>query len=170
MGFESFRVELRGGQATRLEAAEVVRTLPHVTLDTKAILTQGSTCYRMDDGQHVIEIELLDAPVRLSCRFTLCHEASVDSAFLSLLGTLMAGLVMEARICDDVRPEHAQSYSFANFTEFSAACTKYIDARRREWIGAFGPAQFAATTSEVHERIILPRCETDVEHPKLTPG
>lgn len=166
MGFESFRVELRGGQATRLEADDALRKLPHVTLDSKSILTQGSTCYIMNDGAHVIEIEVLEAPVRLSCRFTLCHASSVDSAFLSLLRTLMAILGMEARICDDVRPEHAQSYSFANFAEFSAACSKYIAARRREWIEAFGPAQFAATTNEVHERIIVPQCQAGVEQPK----
>jgi hypothetical protein len=165
MGFESFRVELRGGRAKYLEADEGIRALPHVRLDPDAVLTPGSICYLRDDGQHIIEVELSGAPVRLSCRFTLCHPASVDRPFLDFVGDLMGRLGMEAKICDDVRPEHSGSFSLGEFAKFSAITTRYIGARREEWVAAFGAETLAATTNEVHQRIILPRCQPGIKQP-----
>jgi hypothetical protein len=165
MGFESFRVELRGGRATYREVDEIIRRLPHVQLDPQSVLTKGSTCYVMNDGRHVIEMELMDAPVHLSCRFTLCHPDSVDSAFLGLVRELMARLDMQAKICDDVRPEHEHSYSLADYSVFSEATTPYIAARRAEWIAAFGTEQLAASTNEVYQWIILPQCQPGFVQP-----
>lgn len=159
MGFESFRVELRGGRANYPEAMEAIRKRPHVKLDPQSPPMKGSTFYVVDDGQHVIEVELKDAPVRVSCRFTLCHPPSVDSVFLDLLRELMLRLVMEAWICDDVRPEDAHPFSLTHYAEFSSAALRSIAARRTEWIAVFGDEQLPATTNEVHERIILPRCQ-----------
>jgi hypothetical protein len=159
MGFEDFRAELRGGRATSAEAAAVVRALPHVKPDPHSLPLPGSTYYVLNDGQHVLEIEVGDAPVRLSCRFTLCHPPSVDGAFLRLVRELMRPLGMEASIRDDVRPEHARPFALQEFAEFSALTTRYIAARRAEWIGAFGDQPLAATTNEVYERIILPQCQ-----------
>src|SRR5438105_11345439 len=109
MGFESFRVELRGGRASYQEADEFIRQLPHAKTDHESLPMPGSTYYVIDDGRHVIELELKDAPVRVSCRFTLCHPPSVDAAFLSLAHDLVSRLGMAADIYDDVRPEHARS-------------------------------------------------------------
>jgi hypothetical protein len=165
MGFEVFRVELRGGRAKYGEADETVRKLPHVSSDQHSVPMQGSTFYVFDDGQHAIELELMDAPVRVSCRFTLCHPPSVDSVFLSLVSELMIRLGMEAKICDDVRPEHAHLFSRHEFAEFSAIVSRYIAVRRTEWIAAFGNEAMAATTNEVYQRIILPRCQPGIEQP-----
>jgi hypothetical protein len=162
MGFESFRVELRGGRANYRETDETVRGLPHVRLDPDAVLTPESTCYLRDDGQHVIEVELLEGPVRLSCRFTLCHPSSVDSTFLDFVRDLMVRLGMEAKICDDVQPEHSGSFSSREFTEFSAMTGRCIAARRAEWVAAFGTAPLAATTPKVYQKIILPRCQPGI--------
>jgi hypothetical protein len=60
---------------------------------------------------------LKDAPVRVSCRFTLCHPAAVDAAFLRLAHDLMGRLGMEADIFDYVRPEDARSFSLNEFAE-----------------------------------------------------
>src|SRR5262245_31632797 len=108
MGFESFRVELRGGSATYRQADETVRKLPHAQTDDQPVPIPGSTFYVIADGQHAIEVELLDSPVRLSCRFTLCHPPSVDSFFLGVVQELLARLGMEVKICDDVRAEHSR--------------------------------------------------------------
>src|SRR5205823_10910909 len=137
MGFEVFRVELRGGSATYREAGETIRNLPHMRPDEHSLRMQGSTYYVYNDGQHVIELELKNSPVRLSCRFTLCHPPSVDAVFLHLLRALMVRLGMEAKICDDVRPEHSRPYSLKEFAEFAAATSHYVAARRAEWVGAF---------------------------------
>src|SRR6266849_4926910 len=115
MGFETFRVELRGGKAKFGEADEAIRKLPHIKPDPHSLPTKGSTYYLFDDGRHAIELELMDSPLRLSCRFTLCHPPSVDAVFLGLIRELMNRLGMEARICDDVGPEHASSYSLQEF-------------------------------------------------------
>jgi hypothetical protein len=159
MGLESFRVELRGGQATYPEVEEAIRALPHVRPDPQAVLTPGSACYVVDDGRHVIEVELLGPPVRLSCRFTLCHPPSIDPAFLGFVRELMARLGMEARVCDDVPPEQAHPFSVACYEEFAALALRCIAARRAEWREAFGADQAAATTREAHERFILPHCQ-----------
>ena len=165
MGFESFRVELRGGRATFHEADEAVRETPHIRPDPEAVLTPGSTCYRRDDGRHVLEVEVLDAPVRLSCRFTLCHPPSVDSVFLDFVRDLMTHLGMEARICDDVRPEHAGFFSLHAFVEFAAVAASCIAVKRAQWAAAFGATPLAATTNEVYQRIILPRCQPGIGQP-----
>jgi hypothetical protein len=165
MGFESFRVELCGGQADHAEADATVRRLPHVRLDPEAVLMPGSTCYLRDDGHHVIEVELRDAPVRLSCRFALCHPPSVDAVFLAFARDLMAKLGMEARICEEVRPEHAGAFALSEFTNFSAITARSIAVRRAEWVAAFGTALLAATTREAYRRIILPRCQPGIKQP-----
>lgn len=165
MGFESFRVELQNGRANYREVNETLRGLPHVRLDPDAVLTPQSTCYLRDDGQHVFEIELLDNPVRLSCRFTLCHPVSVDSSFLAFVHELMVRFGMSAKICDNVRPEHAGYYSLDEFATFSALAAHYIAIRRAEWAADFGTAPLAATTTEVYQQIILPRCHPGIEQP-----
>src|SRR5437016_4365865 len=71
MGFEHFRVELRGGRTTYAEAVETIRRLPHIKPDHDSIPLPRSTYFLMDSGTHVIELELMDAPVYVSCRFTL---------------------------------------------------------------------------------------------------
>jgi hypothetical protein len=42
MGFEAFRVELRGGRAKYVEADDAVRKLPHIKPDQHSVPTQGS--------------------------------------------------------------------------------------------------------------------------------
>jgi hypothetical protein len=165
MGFEAFRVELRGGKAPFAEADEAVRKLPHVKPDQDSVPMKGSTFYVVDDGQHAIEVEVMDSPVRLSCRFTLCHPPSVDLAFLGLVQELMLRLGMEVKICDDVQPAHSRSFSLADFPDFLAITRHYIAARRAEWIAAFGNQPMAATTNEVYQRIILPQCQPGLEQP-----
>jgi hypothetical protein len=165
MGFESFRVELRGGSVTYPQADDAVRKLPHVRPDEQSVPLPGSTFYLIADGQHTIEVELMVSPVRLSCRFTLCHPPSVDAVFLGVVRELMSRLGMEVKICDDVGPEDAHPFSVQAFAQFSAAIARYIAARRAEWIAAFGDKTMAATTNEVCERIILPRCQPGIGQP-----
>ena len=83
------------------QADEVVRGLPNARPDLDAIRTRGSTFYTVEDGRHVIEVEVAAAPVRVSCRFTLCHPASVDNALLGMVHELMTQLGMSVRICDN---------------------------------------------------------------------
>ncbi len=165
MGFEAFRVELRGGEPQFTKADEVVRKLPNVRPDQDSVPTKGSTFYVVDDGQHAIEVEVMDAPVRLSCRFTLCHPPSVDLAFLGFVRELMFQLGMEAKVCDDVQPAHARSFTLAEFPAFMTITMRYIAARRAEWITAFGDQPMAATTNEVYQRIILPHCQPGIQQP-----
>lgn len=165
MGFEAFRVELRGGKAKFNEADEAIRKLPHIKPDQHSIPTEGSTFYVMDDGLHAIELELMDSPVRLSCRFTLCHPSSIDLAFLGFLRELMLRLEMEAKIRDDVQPAHSRFFSLAEFSDFLTITRHSIAARRAEWIAAFGDQPMAATTNEVYQQIILPQCQPGIEQP-----
>ncbi len=165
MGFESFRVELRGGRANYLEADKAIRELPGIRPDRDSVLTPESTCYLQDDGRHVLEVELQDDPLRVSCRFTLCHPTSVVSSFLAFVQDLMVRFGMVAKICDDVPLEHAGWFSTNDFASFSAISTHYIAIRRAEWLSAFGTVPLAATTNEVYQQIILPRCQPGVEQP-----
>jgi len=161
MGFEHFRVQLRGGKASYHEVEAAVRQLPNTRPDHEATLVPGSAYYCIADGQHVIELELTDSPVRLSCRFTLCHPPSVDTVFLGLVRDLVDRFGMEARVCDDVRPEHDRAFSLAEFPEFAEVVSCAIPDRRAEWIGAFGGELIGASTREVYQRVILPPCQSD---------
>jgi hypothetical protein len=159
MGFESFRVELSGGAASYAQADELVRRLPQSKPDTEAIRSQGSGFYTVEDGFHVIEVEVAASPVKVSCRFTLCHPPSIDSAFLAVVRDLMTRLGMDARIRDDVGPEDSRWFSVDRFSEFTNIVLRYVTTRRAAWVANFGPEQFPAKTHEVYERVILPRCQ-----------
>jgi hypothetical protein len=159
VGFESFQIELHGGHATCLEAEGAIRTLERISIDHDAAGSGSSRFFVMNDGKHVVEIELKHSPPVISCRFTLCHPPSIDAVFLGLVRQLMVLLGMHATIRDDVRPEHAHSFTLDAFDELAAATLQYIHARRLEWIEMCGTEQLAATTSEVFQRIICPQCQ-----------
>jgi hypothetical protein len=163
MGFESFRVELNDGPATADEVVEALLSWEHIMKDDDSALTPDSNCFAMNDGQHLIEMELMDSPLTLSCRFTLCHPPSVDAAFLELVRRLMGRLSMKVQVCDEVAPGQAHEFSLDQFDEFTRAVIPSIAARRSEWKAAFGNQEMAATTAEVHERIILPLCRVPIE-------
>jgi hypothetical protein len=161
MGFESFGVTLEGGTATADEARNLIDSLEGVSRDEG--FTTGSTYFLQRGVGHAIEMQMMHKPVWVSCRFTLCHPPSVDSAFLALVRQLIEKLKMQVMIRDDVIPEHAEPYSLDRFDEFSAACLHYIALRRREWKQMFGNRQLAATTAEAHQHIILPHCIPGVD-------
>ena len=167
MGFESFRVELRGGPAQFRDVNEGLGKLEHIRHDLEAVLTPGSVFFVMDDGKHVIEIEVMDSPVKISCRFTLCHPPSVDAEFLALVRQLMVIFGMDVKICDDVQPGYPHSFSLNldHIHDFAAIAVQCITARRSEWIAAFGSEQLPAKTNEVYAQIILPRCQTSIAKP-----
>jgi hypothetical protein len=71
MGFESFRIDLRGGRANDQEASEIFRQLPYAKPDHESLPLPGSTYHLIDDGRHVVKLELKDAPVRVSYRRSL---------------------------------------------------------------------------------------------------
>ena len=160
MGFESFQIELSGGKVNQARAVDLLRAYPNVRLDPNGIPLTGSTYFVMNDGLHVVEIEIKDySPLRVSCRFMLCHPPSIDVAFLSFVRGLMVALQMDATIRDDVSPVQSGPYSLAQFAEFSAAATRCIAKRRNEWIAQFGTEQLAASSKDVYEKIILPQCQ-----------
>jgi hypothetical protein len=163
MGFESFQVRLKGGRSTRKEAIDTLMSLDGVVRDEDSELTPGWPCFLARDGLHAVEMEVTDKRASISCRFTLCHPPSVDTAFLELVRRLMEALPMRVKICDDVTPEHEEPFSLDRFDEFSKACRHYIAARRNEWKSAFGNQELAATTAEAHQHIILPHCIPGVE-------
>ena len=159
MGFESFRVELRGDANTFASKGTFLHHFPSAKPDPEALPYPGSAFFVVDDGLHILEIEVSESPARLSVRFTLCHPESIVEAFLRLLRDLMAVFQMSAKIRDDVRPEHSDWYSAARYDEFASIVPQYIARRRSEWVASFGPAQLSAKTSEVFRRIVLPNCE-----------
>src|SRR5712691_11439507 len=111
MGFEHFRIELRGGHAAFRDADEAIRQVPTARPDADSVPLRGSAYFLIGGANHVIEVEIMDSPVRLSCRFTLCHPPSIDAVFLDLVRDLMGRLGMEATIRDDVRPEDVRPFS-----------------------------------------------------------
>lgn len=158
MSFESFRVELRGGSSTFEQTDDLVRLLPNAIVDCEAIGTADSTHYTVEDGLHVIEVEVATSPVRASCRFTLSHPPSVDSAFLNLASKLMLQLGMNAFVCDDVPMQPPSGFPIGQFDEFADVVRRTIAMRRTEWVANFGPEQFPAKSAELYERSIRSRC------------
>jgi len=160
MGFESFHADLLPRHATLGEADAAVRRLPGAWPDADALATRGSTYYTVEDGSHVFEIEVTREPVRVSCRFTLCHPPTVDAAFLDLLRDLTRRLG-GAEITGEGLTAEVES------PEFAAALSARVAERRAEWDKMFGSARAAATTAEAFERYILPKC-VPVAGPALT--
>lgn len=163
MGFESFRVELNGGSSTLLEAADAILALEHARRDDEAAFMPDQMCYLVRDTGYAIELELMDSPVTISCRFALCHPPSVDAALFELVRKLMIALNMQVTICEDVLPQHDHPFSLDQFEEFTQAYAPSVAARRREWKAMFGNKLLAATTAEAHQHIILPHCVPSVD-------
>lgn len=153
MGFESFRVEIRPRHATFAEAVATVGRLPHARPDSGAFATAGSSYYTVEDGRHVVEIEVAPSPVRVSCRFTLCHPPTVDTAFLALLRDLARRLGGE-----ELTGEGVTNHPGVESPEFAAALSARVAARRAEWDAMFGSHRAAARTAEAFESFVLPRC------------
>jgi hypothetical protein len=163
MGFESFQIKLEGGTKTSSEAISAIRSLGNAVPDDESMMMPGSAYFLLKDGRHAIEMEVMDAPMRISCRFTLCHPSSVDAVFFDLARRLMALLDMRVTICDDVPPEHETPFTLDRIEEFTKAASACLTVRRAEWQGAFGMRQLGATTNEVHQHIILPQCQAYVD-------
>lgn len=156
MGFESYQVRLHGGSATFTEADAAIRLDPRARPDRG--FCPGPHYYTIEDGSHVLEVEVSPNPVSISCRFTLSHPPSIDAAFIEYVRELVARLGMAVEICDDVRPEHEGDFPIDRFPEFAGALPGYIARERSMWIATMGDEQLAASTREVHRRIILPQC------------
>ncbi len=155
MGFESFQVVLHGGTATPHQVLDTVRRLPHARPDPEAIPTHGSTYFTIEDGSHVLELEVVESPLRISCRFTLCHPPTVELALAGVVQELMTRLGMKVSLLDD----DLQWFSITQFAEFTELLHRSVSVARVEWIAQFGPMPCAARTREAFERYILPRCE-----------
>ena len=155
MGFESFQVELRGGPATFANAEQVVREFRYSHPDYESIELAGSKYFTIEDGSHVIEVEVAAKPVKVSCRFTLCHPPTVDTAFLDIVCKLQIHLKMDAIFGE-------RRFPIARFTEFANLATDCITERRAEWVANFGPTTLPAKTSEASEKMVLRNCVPDV--------
>ena len=162
MGFESFQVTLGGGRVSHADVDKMLRNVPCMRLDPVPAFTPDSINYLFDDGHHIVELQLDDSPVCISCRFALCHPDSIDWAFLDLVRVLMECLGMDATIREDVRPEHEHSFPPAEFAAFASCLPEYIGIRRREWLTAFGPERMAATTADCWRRVIHTHCQPTV--------
>jgi hypothetical protein len=165
MGMEVFLIELHGGPSSYGEAKEIVHGMSNVYPDPEGGWFPGSTYYVFRDGTHTIEMELADAPVKLMCRFTLCHPPSVDAVFLTLVRELMLRLGMKVKILENIRPEHERFFSLQEFAEFSAIVRDPIATCRAGWIATFGDRQLGASSKEQFEEIILPVCKPQIEQP-----
>ncbi len=159
MGFESFLVRLSGGNASFSQIETTLQQLEHVVPQDQSLSQEGESHYRFDDGNHIIEIEILDRPSSISCRFTLCHPKSIDRCFLNLVKVLIQRLSLQAEMCDAHDPNRSHIYGPDEFGEFEQATLRCIDCERRLWISMMGPDTAAATTAQAFERFILPRCE-----------
>ncbi len=155
MGAESYLVRLSGSGATLADVRAALADLPGVTPDSGMLPSCEYFVCEYQGG--VFEMELSDrSPPVVSVRFTLAHPPTVDATFLALVRQLMTDTGLRVRVLSD----HASAeYDLAHFDHFSAAVLSDIARERRLWIGMFGPETLAASTAEVFERIILPRCE-----------
>jgi hypothetical protein len=165
MGFESFGVRLGREQANAQDAIKAIMNLDHAAADPDAELTPGSPCFLVNDGQHAIELEVMETSATISCRFTLCHPPTVDALFIALVKELMETLDMRVEICDEVEPGQPDEFTSATFDEFPSIVSSSITKRRAEWKAAFGNQTLGATTAQVHEKIIWPYYQTAVESP-----
>ena len=163
MGFESFQVELRGGTHAVAEVATIIKGLPGVRPDPQPPMVPGSRCFLAEDGPHVVELEVTGPAPRVSCRFTLCHPASVDGVFFGILRWLMPRLGMQASIGGEAG--QTQTFGPDRAEQLGEAASGLIAARRSEWARAFGAETLGATTAQAHERFILPKCRPSTKQP-----
>ncbi len=168
MGFESFNVRLLENQASFSEAVDAIMDIENAAREEDAEFTTTEKCFLIRGDDHAIELEVMGEPASISCRFTLCHPATIDDAFLAHMRDLMEKLDMRVKICDDVTPEHEHAYSLERFDDFASACRHYIAVRRREWQAMFGEETIAATTVEAHEHIIMPHYFNNVHNVRFT--
>lgn len=141
MGIEDYRVSLRSRAAPADDVREWIRRQPNTTPDD-GMLSHGNDYFRIDDGDHVLEVEVSKAdPVEVSVRFALCNPPSVEPAFLSLVRQLVTTFGMEI---------HDQEAAAADpwwlpperFEQFRESTLRAIRRRRSDWVTQFGPGQF----------------------------
>lgn len=162
MGIESFRVELTG---TKLPASEVVKSLLEVegiAWDEQGTFLPHQKCFLVRRHNMVVELEMSEQPVVLSCRITLCHPRSADDVFIQLIRELMAHLAMIIVTCvDGLTPDSASIIE--DLSELEKTFRQAIARKRAVWKRQFGEVESAYTEAEVYQHIIIPQCNPQVK-------
>ena len=143
MGIEDYRVALRSRTVPAQVVREWVRRQPNTTRDD-GMLSRGNDYFRIDDGNHVLEVEVSKAdPTEVSVRFALCNPPSVEPAFLALVRELVTtfGMEIHDQEAADADPWWLPPERFEQFQESTLGA---IPRRRADWVTQFGPEQFPA--------------------------
>ncbi|MBY0232612.1 MAG: hypothetical protein K2W96_25305 [Gemmataceae bacterium] len=156
MGFESFQAVLRGEPQPIEEIVSIIGSIPGLRDDPNPGWHRGSRYLLAEDERHLIEMEI-DAD-RVSCRFALCHPATVDDAFTGLLLELATRLGWRIDLLDD---SSGRPFGPEEGAEMETAAKRSIAQRRAEWVSAFGPQTRRCTTAEAWAPFIIPRSKED---------
>lgn len=162
MGLESFRAELTD---TKLPASEVVKSLLEIegaAWDEQGTILPHQKCFLVRRQNSVVELEISEYPVVLSCRITVCHPPSADDVFIQLLSEMAARFSMKTVTCiDGLTPDSASIIN--NLGELDNTVRQAIARKRAVWKRQFGEVESAYTEAEVYQHIIIPQCNPQVK-------
>jgi hypothetical protein len=157
MGVESYLLRLTGQQDVKAIGNYLTSALGAHPDSTQSAPSGSDQHFVIRDGRHVIEFELAQRGRfgQLSVRFAICHPASLDDVFVSIVASLMAQLQMTATICEVLPAGTPSEYDATEVTEFAANCRWSIDSARKEWHRAFGPEEAGVSVSDACRKYYL---------------
>lgn len=154
MGVESYLSRLTGQQDVNTIGNYLISFLSAQPDSTQSAPSGSDQHFVFRDGRHVIEFELTQRGRfgQLSVRFAICHPASVDDVFVSIVTSLMAQLQMTATICEALPAGTPSEYGATEVTKFAANCRWSIESARKEWRRAFGPEEAGLSVSDACQK------------------
>jgi hypothetical protein len=150
MGVESYLVRLTGQQNVKTIGNYLLSVIGAQPDPTQSVPSGSDQHFVIRDGRHVIEFELAQRGRfgQLSVRFAICHPASVDDVFVSIITSLIAQLRMTATICEFLPAGTPSQYGANEAAGFAVNCRWSIDYARKEWRRAFGSEEAGVSVAD----------------------
>ena len=164
MGVESFQVVLTCKAQPMATAVATLLGLQGVREGGDTSPLPGERHFVLNDGGHVIEIEVRPLKdevngCRISCRCAICHPVTVLGTFARNVKSLSASLSTPIDLIEDVPSGIPDLFRPPLFEGFETALRESFLLKKRYWVQDFGEGEASVSCAEAIRRFILPHCD-----------
>jgi len=160
MGVEDFQVSITyNGKSNEFnELNQYLKSYQNIIADYKTKQISNEHYYIFNDGKYIIEFEVSLREmnlIKISCRFAVCHPASIDSLFEKLIMAIAKKLKAKIEILDETPNGDPYQFFYPNYDNFKKILRKAIEIKRNYWIQDFGPKTLSLKTSDALKKYLL---------------
>ncbi len=159
MGAEDFQAILLSDNVQYDKVVETLRCIPNVDIDNESKRLADENYFVIDDGIHIIELEVSSRGkrkgyIKISCRFALCLPRSIDAVFYRLLRKIGKKFEMLIEVLDEVPVGCLDKFNPPDYVGMDHVLKKAIGLKRMYWVQDFGPETASLRTSEALKKFV----------------